>query len=115
MPKRTKARETIETRFSSSVKSNENTAPLFAYHERPTAVRCESSGTDSLLMGLRVHRRSRPMTSATLNATSLNATLSGKHRGNTVTHVFINLARTLFSWRRRRRTISALMNLDDHV
>ena len=50
------------------------------------------------------------MTSATLNAT-----LRGRHRWKTASHAFNDLAHALSSWRRRRRTISALMELDDHV
>ena len=50
------------------------------------------------------------MTSATFNAR-----LSPKHRRNTVARLISAFANALSSWRRRRRTISALMELDDHI
>jgi uncharacterized protein YjiS (DUF1127 family) len=50
-----------------------------------------------------------------MTSAAFNARLSKRHWWNTLAHVFNAFANTVASWRRRRRTISALMELDDHV
>ena len=50
------------------------------------------------------------MTSATLNAT-----LGGKRRWKTVAHLFDSAGQAFAAWRRKQRTIYALMELDDHI
>jgi uncharacterized protein YjiS (DUF1127 family) len=50
-----------------------------------------------------------------MTSASLNATLGGERHKKTVAHLLVRAGQTLTSWRRKRRTFRALMELDDHI
>ena len=51
-----------------------------------------------------------------MTSASLNATLGGERHRKTVAHLLNRMTgQTIASWRRKRRTFRALMELDDHI
>jgi uncharacterized protein YjiS (DUF1127 family) len=50
-----------------------------------------------------------------MTSASLNTTLGRERHRKTVAHLFNRAGQSLASWRRKRRTFRALMELDDHV